>query len=196
MAIAEVLSSGAEVRADYLEMLQRVERLHRHLLDVVKDELDRDGLSDLTSVQALLLFNIGDSILTAGELRTRGHYLGSNVSYNLKKLVDLGYIDQNRSEGDRRTVQIALTEKGHSVRSALTGLFARQSAAGAFNFNLSWWLLYWVGWLFAITFIGIVVAIPLWFVITVVALWCHIRGALNASSGRPYRYPFQLRVLS
>lgn len=129
MAIAEVLSSGAEVRADYLEMLQRVERLHRHLLDVVKDELDRDGLSDLTSVQALLLFNIGDSVLTAGELRTRGHYLGSNVSYNLKKLVDLGYIDQNRSEGDRRTVQIALTEKGHSVRSALTGLFARQSAA-------------------------------------------------------------------
>ena len=74
--------------------------------------------------------------------------------------------------------------------------FLRQAAAGAFNFNLSWWLLYWVGWLFAITFIGIVVAIPLWLVITVVALWCHIRGALNASSGRPYRYPFQLRVLS
>ena len=72
----------------------------------------------------------------------------------------------------------------------------REAAAGAFNFNLSWWLLYWVGWLFAITFIGIVVAIPLWLVITVVALWCHIRGALNASSGRPYRYPFQLRVLS
>lgn len=129
MAIAEVLSSGAEVRPDYLEMLQRVERLHRHLLDVVKDELDREGMGDLTSVQALLLFNIGDSVLTAGELRTRGHYLGSNVSYNLKKLVDLGYIDQNRSEDDRRTVQIALTGKGHAVRSLLTGLFARQSAA-------------------------------------------------------------------
>lgn len=129
MAIAEVLSSGAEVRPDYLEMLQRVERLHRHLLDVVKDELDREGMGDLTSVQALLLFNIGDSVLTAGELRTRGHYLGSNVSYNLKKLVDLGYIDQNRSEDDRRTVQIALTGKGHAVRGLLTGLFARQSAA-------------------------------------------------------------------
>lgn len=129
MAIAEVLSSGAEVRPDYLEMLQRVERLHRHLLDVVKDELDREGMGDLTSVQALLLFNIGDSVLTAGELRTRGHYLGSNVSYNLKTLVDLGYIDQNRSEDDRRTVQIALTDKGHAVRALLTGLFARQSAA-------------------------------------------------------------------
>ena len=129
MAIAEVLSSGAEVRPDYLEMLQRVERLHRHLLDVVKDELDREGMGDLTSVQALLLFNIGYSVLTAGELRTRGHYLGSNLSYNLKKLVDLGYIDQNRSEDDRRTVQIALTGKGHAVRGLLTGLFARQSAA-------------------------------------------------------------------
>ncbi|MEN0652113.1 MULTISPECIES: MarR family winged helix-turn-helix transcriptional regulator [Hyphobacterium] len=129
MAIAEVLSSGAIVRPDYLEMLQRVERLHRHLLDVVKDELDREGMGDLTSVQALLLFNIGDAVLTAGELRTRGHYLGSNVSYNLKKLVDLGYIDQNRSEDDRRTVQIALTDKGDAVRSLLVGLFARQSAA-------------------------------------------------------------------
>ncbi|MAL08840.1 MAG: MarR family transcriptional regulator [Maricaulis sp.] len=129
MAIAEVLSSDAEVRPDYLELLQRVERLHRHLLDVVKDELDRDGLCDLTSVQALLLFNIGDSVLTAGELRTRGHYLGSNVSYNLKKLVDLGYIDQSRSEDDRRTVRIKLTEQGHAVRSLLQGLFARQSAA-------------------------------------------------------------------
>lgn len=129
MAIAEVLSSGAKVRPDYLEMLQRVERLHRHLLDVVKDELDREGMSDLTSVQALLLFNIGDAVLTAGELRTRGHYLGSNVSYNLKKLVDLGYIDQARSEDDRRTVRIQLTEKGHAVRALLTGLFARQSAA-------------------------------------------------------------------
>lgn len=72
----------------------------------------------------------------------------------------------------------------------------REAAAGAFNFNLSWWLLYWVGWLFFITVIGIPVSLLLWAVITVVALWCHIRGALNASSGRPYRYPFQLRVLS
>lgn len=71
----------------------------------------------------------------------------------------------------------------------------RAAAAGAFNFNLSWWLLYWVGWLFFVTFVGIVVAVPLWIIISIVALWCHIRGALNASTGRPYGYPFQLRVL-
>lgn len=72
----------------------------------------------------------------------------------------------------------------------------RAAAAGAFNFNLSWWLMYWVGWLFVITFIGIPVAAVLWSVITIVAIWCHIRGALSASSGRPYRYPFQLRILN
>jgi hypothetical protein len=69
-----------------------VERLHRRLLDVIKDEFDRRGRSDINSVQALLLYNIGDKELTAGELRTRGYYLGSNVSYNVKKLVEMGFL--------------------------------------------------------------------------------------------------------
>ena len=63
----------------YHEALTLVERLHRRLLDVIKDEFDRRGRSDINSVQALLLYNIGDKELTAGELRTRGYYLGSNV---------------------------------------------------------------------------------------------------------------------
>lgn len=71
----------------------------------------------------------------------------------------------------------------------------REAAAGAFNFNLSWWLLYWVGWLFFVTVIGALVAVPLWIVIGIVGLWCHIRGAMKAGDGRHYRYPFQLRVL-
>ena len=83
------------------ETLNLVERLHRQLLDVIKDELDRRDERDINSVQALLLFNVGDQELTAGELRTLGHYLGSNVSYNLKKLVEGGYIHHERSEADR-----------------------------------------------------------------------------------------------
>ena len=79
------------IRSLYLESLQLVERLHRRLLDVIKDEFDRNGRSDINAIQALLLFNIGNAELTAGELRSRGYYLGSNVSYNLKKLVDLGF---------------------------------------------------------------------------------------------------------
>ena len=129
MALAAKLSPGTAPDTQYLELLQLVERLHRQLLDVVKDELDRDNLDDLNSVQALLLFNIGDQELTAGELRTRGHYLGSNVSYNLKKLVDAGYIRHERSAVDRRAVKVSLTESGNAVRAKLSALFERQGTS-------------------------------------------------------------------
>jgi DNA-binding MarR family transcriptional regulator len=109
----------------YLETLNLLERLHRQLLDVIKDELDRRDEREINSVQALLLFNVGDQELSAGELRTRGHYLGSNVSYNLKKLVDLGYIHHERSEVDRRSVLVRLTRKGESVRDMLREMFER-----------------------------------------------------------------------
>ena len=113
------------IRSLYMESLQLVERLHRRLLDVIKDEFDRNGRSDINAIQALLLFNIGNSELTAGELRSRGYYLGSNVSYNLKKLVEGGYIHHERSEADRRSVLVRLTSKGESVRDMLRELFDR-----------------------------------------------------------------------
>src|SRR5467141_4166312 len=112
---AERTPGEAPVQSLYLEALTLVERLHRRLLDVIKDEFDRRGRADINSVQALLLYNIGDKELTAGELRTRGYYLGSNVSYNLKKLVELGFLDHQRSRVDRRSVRIKLTEKGADV---------------------------------------------------------------------------------
>ncbi|WOJ88997.1 winged helix DNA-binding protein [Methylocapsa polymorpha] len=113
----------AEVRPVYLEALTLVERLHRRLLDVIKDEFDRRGRSDVNSVQALLLYNIGDKELTAGELRTRGYYLGSNVSYNVKKLVETGYLHHARSRIDRRAVRISLTDKGRDVHDVVAGLY-------------------------------------------------------------------------
>jgi DNA-binding MarR family transcriptional regulator len=113
------------VKARYLECLNLVERLHRQLLDVIKDELERVGQPEVNSVQALLMFNIGEQELTAGELRTRGHYLGSNVSYNLKKLVEGGFINHVRSESDRRSVRVSLTEKGKEIRNIVAGLFDR-----------------------------------------------------------------------
>ena len=109
----------------YLESLTLVERLHRRLLDVIKDEFDRMGRDDVNSVQALLLFNIGDSELTAGELRTRGYYLGSNVSYNLKKLVEGGYVNHERSRIDRRAVRVSLTKKGQDIADVVNRLYER-----------------------------------------------------------------------
>ena len=116
---------GAPVQPLYLEALTLVERLHRRLLDVIKDEFDRRGRADINSVQALLLYNIGDKELTAGELRTRGYYLGSNVSYNLKKLVELGFLDHQRSRVDRRSVRIRLTPQGQEVRRIVDSLYQK-----------------------------------------------------------------------
>jgi DNA-binding MarR family transcriptional regulator len=113
------------IRSLYLESLQLVERLHRRLLDVIKDEFDRNGRSDINAIQALLLFNIGDSELTAGELRSRGYYLGSNVSYNLKKLVDLGFVNHQRSRIDRRSVRVSLTPKGMEIAEVVGKLYER-----------------------------------------------------------------------
>ena len=113
----------AQIQPLYLEALTLVERLHRRLLDVIKDEFDRRGRADINSVQALLLYNIGDKELTAGELRTRGYYLGSNVSYNLKKLVEMGFLDHQRSRVDRRSVRIRLTAKGQEVRHIVEALY-------------------------------------------------------------------------
>ena len=118
-------AAASKVQPLYLEALTLVERLHRRLLDVIKDEFDRRGRSDINSVQALLLYNIGDKELTAGELRTRGYYLGSNVSYNLKKLVELGFLDHQRSRVDRRSVRIKLTDKGRDVRDIVEALYQK-----------------------------------------------------------------------
>ena len=113
-------------RSEYLQALRLIERLHRLLLDVIKDEFDRQGGAELNSVQALLLYNIGEAELTAGELKTRGYYLGSNVSYNLKKLVDMGYIHYKRSDTDRRSVRVSLTNKGLEACAIVQKLYHRQ----------------------------------------------------------------------
>ena len=113
--------------SSYLEALALVERLHRLLLDVIKDEFERVGVLEINAVQALLLFNIGDNEVTAGELKSRGYYQGSNVSYNLKKLVEMGYMHHQRCEIDRRSVRVRLTTRGREIRDIVTGLFQRHA---------------------------------------------------------------------
>jgi DNA-binding MarR family transcriptional regulator len=120
------VDGAVDLKGRYLASLKLVERLHRLLLDVIKDEFDRLGRTDLNSVQALLMYNIDDAVLTAGELTGRGYYLGSNVSYNLKKLVDAGFIRHERSTTDRRSVRVSLTDKGLKVSKVVAGLYQRQ----------------------------------------------------------------------
>jgi DNA-binding MarR family transcriptional regulator len=110
------------IREPYLLTLTLVERLHRRLLDVIKDEFDRCGRTDVNPVQALIIYNIGDQQLCAGELRKRGYYLGANVTYNLKKLVEAGLLEHQRSLIDRRSVRIKLTTKGREVYEIVDAL--------------------------------------------------------------------------
>ncbi len=126
---AEVVPQRKEIKHRYLEALTLIERLHRRLLDVIKDDFERSGEPEVNPVQALLLFNIADSELTAGELKTRGHYQGSNVSYNLKKLVESGYVNHERSSSDKRSVRVKLTPKGQAIRDRVDMLYNRQLQA-------------------------------------------------------------------
>ena len=111
----------------YFQCLQMLERLHRLMLDLIKDDFERLGRCDLTPVQALLLYNLGEAEVSAGELRSRGMYQGSNVSYNLKKLVGMGYVHHERSDQDRRSVRVRLSDTGQAVRDQIGQLFARHA---------------------------------------------------------------------
>lgn len=121
--------AGAEVKDDYLVTIRLIERLHRRFLDVIKTELDRLGVEDINNVQTLILSNINEDQLTVGELTIRGYYLGSNVSYNVKKLVDNGYLIQERSSHDRRMTRVRLSDKGLELTAKIDQLYQRNADA-------------------------------------------------------------------
>ena len=113
------------MKQDYLSLILTIERLHRRFLDVVKSELDRLDIEDINNVQTLILYNIGDGVVTVGELTNKGYYLGSNVSYNIKKLVETGFILQERSPHDKRSVKVKLSEKGLNLCEKIDALYQR-----------------------------------------------------------------------
>jgi DNA-binding MarR family transcriptional regulator len=133
MSIQDPMTQSMSIPQDkgfmggYLEALSLVERLQRLLLDVIKDEFERVGVLEINAVQAMLLFNIGEMEVTAGELKSRGYYQGSNVSYNLKNLVEMGYMHHQRCKIDRRSVRVKLTDQGRQVRKVVTELFERHA---------------------------------------------------------------------
>jgi DNA-binding MarR family transcriptional regulator len=109
----------------YFKVISLVERLHRQFLELVKLELEGLGIHDINNVQGMMLFSIGNAEMTVGELTLRGCYLGSNVSYNVKKMVENGYLTQQRSLHDRRSIHVRLTEKGCKLRDSLTAMHQR-----------------------------------------------------------------------
>ena len=112
----------------YLETILLIERLHRRFLDVVKSELDRLKVEDINNVQTLILYNIGPDQLTVGELTNRGYYLGTNVSYNVKNLVESGYLIQEKAPHDKRSTRVKLSEKGAALVAKMDALIERNVA--------------------------------------------------------------------
>jgi len=113
------------MKESYLNLIALIERLHRQFLELVRTELDSLAVQDINNVQALILFNIGSAELTVGELTLRGCYLGSNVSYNVKKMVENGYLTQERSPHDRRSIRVRLTQKGLELCAKLDAMHDR-----------------------------------------------------------------------
>lgn len=113
----------------YIETILLIERLHRRFLDVIKTELDRLKIEDINNVQTLILYNISGEELTIGELTNRGYYLGSNVSYNVKKLVENGFLIQEKSPHDKRSTRIRLSDKGLALCKKIDELYERNVAA-------------------------------------------------------------------
>ena len=109
----------------YIEAILLVERLHRRFLDVIKVELERLRIEDVNNVQTLILYNISTEQLTIGELTNRGYYLGSNVSYNVKKLVENNYLEQEKSPHDKRSTRIKLSVKGLELCNKIDELYQR-----------------------------------------------------------------------
>jgi DNA-binding MarR family transcriptional regulator len=122
---ADAFVAGGARMDEYFRVISLVERLHRQFLELVKLELDGLGIHDINNVQGMMLFSIGDAEMTVGELTLRGCYLGSNVSYNVKKMVENGYLAQHRSLHDRRSIHVRLTERGRKLRDHLTEMHRR-----------------------------------------------------------------------
>lgn len=109
----------------YYESIQLIERLHRHFLDVLKVELDKKNIQDINNVQCMILYNVGEEEMTVGELTIRGYYLGSNVSYNVKKMVENDYLIQERSVHDKRSIRVRLSKKGIELCNMISAMFDR-----------------------------------------------------------------------
>tara|TARA_R110002110_G_scaffold260260_1_gene475864 strand:+ start:48817 stop:49281 length:465 start_codon:yes stop_codon:yes gene_type:complete len=137
-------ASGNTTAASYGDITRLIERLHRRYLDVIRYELSQLGIDDINAVQALLLMNVQASEVSIRELVDRGYYIGSNVTYNVRHLVETGYLDQERSERDRRSVRIRATEKGSTLCKSLVEMEARHAStlnAEDENVGAAWSLL-------------------------------------------------------
>jgi DNA-binding MarR family transcriptional regulator len=114
MGAAASVASTAAVSGN-LELPCLIDRLHRRFLDVLRSELTRRHVTDISASQVMMLITIGDDEISVRHLIERGYYLGSNSSYNLKHLIGAGYVTRTPLPRDRRSAVLKLTAKGRAL---------------------------------------------------------------------------------
>jgi DNA-binding MarR family transcriptional regulator len=118
-SVITVVTENDGGHVTHFELARTIERVNRRFTDLLRIEMGKLGVGDIGPAQVMVLFTIGNGDLSVRDLLDKGHYLGSNVSYYLKQLVDLGYIDRVASQRDRRSARISLSQKGHDLCQAL-----------------------------------------------------------------------------
>lgn len=126
--IAAAGVSPEHAKKTFFKSISAIERLHQKLHEILGLVLEKTPYSDVSPVQALLLFNISDNRTTVGELKSRGFYLGTNVTYNLKKLVKAGYVNRVIMPTDKRSMIVSLTRKGKAARDQVNDFFEQEIA--------------------------------------------------------------------
>jgi len=124
---SEEEQSPAAGIAVYHDIARVIDHMQRRLHDVIRVELGRIGVDDISPMQVLMLLNIGSDELSVRDLMERGYYLGSNASYNLKHLVEAGYVDRGASQRDRRAARLKLSERGARLAAEIRRLEDRQA---------------------------------------------------------------------
>lgn len=115
------------MRRKYYKAIILIEKLHRLFLDVLKNELRLLNIQDITNVQCSILYNIGEEEINVSALTEKGYYQGTNVSYNIRKMAENGYILQHQSNIDRRVCLVSLSEKGFDLSLKLDAIFERHA---------------------------------------------------------------------
>ena len=115
------------MKENYYNSIVMIEKLHLLFLEILKYELKKLNTNDINNIQALVLYNIGENKISVGGLTSHGYYLGSNVSYNLRKMVENGYIMQTLNDYDRRSSEVKLTQKGLEMYKKMDVIFEQHS---------------------------------------------------------------------
>lgn len=129
-------SAPGRTLVSQLELARMIERVSRRFLDYLRLELSKLGVDDISPSQVMVLFTIGSGEIAVRDLLDRGHYVGSNASYNLKQLVESGYLDRGASPRDRRLARISLSPKGQLLCERLRQLDENSQFGQALDIDL------------------------------------------------------------